>query len=99
MSIGTEILSLRRDQNSSLSFLLGAIEWQSAAQNADIKLMRGHAVMQAADLVLLNTAVHALEMQDEPHIRETRRAALPPHRKRRRADPGMLLQRQHRLFA
>ena len=99
MSIGTEILSLRRDQTSSVSFLLGAIEWQSAAQNADTKLMRSHAVTQAADLVLLNVAVYSLEMLDEPRTHETRRAPVPPRRKRRRFDPDHLSQRQHRLFA
>ena len=93
-SIATEILSLRRDQTSSVSLLLGAIEWHRAATNDNFKLMRGHAVLQAIDLVLLNVAVHSLEAQ------ENRRAKLTPRRRRRCFDPGMIQQqRQHRLFA
>jgi len=98
-SIAAEILSLRRDQTSSVSLLLGAIDWQRATTNDNFMLMRGHAVLQAIDLVLLNVAVHSLEAQFEPHINENRRATLTPRRRRRRFDPGQLLQRQHRLFA
>ena len=99
MSIATEILSLRRDQTSSVSLLLGAIEWQRATRNDSMVLMRGHAVVQAVDLVLLNVAVHAEETKDEPHTAENRRTVPLPRRRRRRPDPGMLLQRQHKLFA
>jgi hypothetical protein len=60
MSIATEVLSLRRDQSSSVRVLQAAIEWQQAAKD-DRMLMRGHAVAQAADQVLLNVAVHAAE--------------------------------------
>ena len=98
MGITTEILSLRRNQTSSVSLLIGAIEWQHAAKSDSAKLMRSHAVLQAADLVLLNTAVHAQETMDEPRNRGSRRAATPSRRRRRRSDPSTLL-RQHRLFA
>ena len=99
MSIATEILSLRRDQTSSVSLLLGAIEWQRASKNDSMMLMRGHAVGQAIDLVLLNVAVHAQETRDERHGPENRRVVPAPRRRRRRSDPGILLQRQHKLFA
>jgi len=98
MSIGTEILSLRRNQTSSVSLLIGAIEWQRATNNDSIKLMRSHAVLQAVDLVLLNVAVHAQETTDEQLTRKNRRAAVPSRRKRRISDPHTLL-RQQRLFA
>ena len=99
MSIATEILSLRRDQTSSVSLLLAAIEWQRATKNDSMMLMRGHAVVQAVDLVLLNVAVHAGEAKDEQHTPENRRALTLPRRRRHRSDSGMLLQRQHKLFA
>lgn len=62
MSITTEVLSLRRNQASSVRALQAAIEWQQAAKD-DRMMMRGHAVAQAADLVLLNVAAHAAEAQ------------------------------------
>ena len=99
MSITTEILSLRRDQTSSVSLLLGAIEWQRATKNDSMMLMRGHAVVQAIDLVLLNVAVHAQETTDEAYFPENRRTVAVPRRRRRRSDLGVLLQRQHKLFA
>ena len=99
MSIAKEILSLRRDQTSSVSLLLGAIEWQRATQNDSMMLMRGHAVVQAVDLVLLNVAVHALETKDEPYLPENRRMVTVARRRRRRSDLGVLLQRQQKLFA
>ena len=99
MSIATEILSLRRDQSSSVSALIGALEWERAAHNADHKMMRHHAVLQIADVVLSNVAAHAAEaLSEPPAIRKTRRAILPFLRKRHRSsDPGEL--RQRRLFA
>src|SRR5215469_4275591 len=99
MSVGSEILSLRRDQSSSVSALLAALEWQCSAKNDAHILARRHAVMQAADLVLLKVAVHAVEMQAETQVQPTHRTILPFRRKRRRADTGSMSQRQHRLFA
>ena len=96
MSIATEILNLRRDQTSSVSALLAAIEWQRVALNEAHILARGYAVMQAADSVLLNVTVHAVEMLDQPRIRETRRAVVPS---RRRRDLGRFSQHQRALFA
>jgi hypothetical protein len=98
MSIATEILSLRRDQSSSVSALLGAIEWESAAEEDVRILARGYDVMRIADLVLLNVAAHAADaLSEPPTISRTRRAILPFLRKRRRSpDPGL---HQRRLFA
>lgn len=98
MSIATEILALRRDQSSSVSALLAAVEWECAAQD-DIRLLaRGHDVMRMADLVLLNVAAHAADaLRDLPTISKSRRATLPFRKSRRRPAPGDLHQR--RLFA
>jgi hypothetical protein len=97
MSIATEILKLRNDPTSSVSLLLGAMEWAQATKNHAIRVMRSHAVKQAVDLVLLNVAVHAQEPQNEPRSRENRRVAITPQRRRRRFDPDTLLH-QRRLF-
>jgi hypothetical protein len=98
MSIATEILKLRHDHTSSVSLLLGSIEWAQATKNHDIRVMRSHAIKQAADLVILNVAVYAQETPNEPRIRGNRRAASTPRRSRRRFDPDTLLHQRH-LFA
>jgi predicted dinucleotide-binding enzyme len=97
-SVAAEILSLRRDQSSSMTALLAALDWQRAARGEHVAVMRGYAAAQAADIVLLNVAVHALEAQGKALIRETRRAVLPSRRKHRRSEPGQLSHPQRRLF-
>lgn len=97
MSVATEILSLRQNQSSSVKTLLAAIEWEKAAQEEEHILSRGYAVREAADIVLLNVAVHAAEALSEPPvIRRTRRSLLSFWRKPRRANPGELHQRSAR---
>jgi len=98
MSIASEILKLRNDHTSSVSLLLGAIEWAQATKNHDTRVMRSHAIKQAADLVIINVAVYAQETQNEPPVGGNRRAISTPRRSRRRFDPGTLLY-QRRLFA
>ena len=98
MSIATEILSLRRDRHSSVNLLIGAIAWEKAAQTPERKMARHADVLQLADLVLLNVAVHAGEASSgPPTTHRTRRAVVPFRRKHRRSDPGQL--HQHTLFA
>jgi hypothetical protein len=100
MGIATEILSLRRDQTSSVEILLGAIEWSRLASQKHFAIARAFAAAEAADVVLLNVAAHAAEAMSEPMARRTRRATLPARSKRRRSDSGLLSNRiQHRLFA
>jgi hypothetical protein len=65
MSIATEILSLRRDKISSVAALLAAMDWRDSAQHGEVFLTRDYAVLSAADVVLLNVAVHALDSQWE----------------------------------
>ena len=97
-SVAAEILSLRRDQSSSMTALLAALDWQRAARGEHLAVMRGYAAAQAADNFLLNVAVHALEAQDKPLIRGARRAVLPSRRKQRRSETGQLPHPQRRLF-
>jgi hypothetical protein len=98
VTIATEILRLRRDQLSSVSALLNAMEWECAAKS-DLRLLaRGHDVLRMADLVLLNVAAHAADAsRDLPATPKTRRVTLSFFRKRPRPDPAQLHQR--RLFA
>jgi hypothetical protein len=98
MNITTEILSLRRDQSSSVTALLNAMEWECAAETDMRTRARGYDVLRMADLVLLNVAAHAADALGQPPANiKARRAALPRQRKRRRPDPSQLHQR--RLFA
>jgi hypothetical protein len=98
MSIATDILSLRQNQSSSVKTLLAMLDWQKAAQDDGHILSRGFAVSEAADLVLLNVAVHVAEaLSEPPPIRRIHRTVSSPRRKRRPSDTPQL--RQHRLFA
>jgi len=77
MSIGAEVLSLRKKQGSTVETLLAALDWQNAAEGIH-KLTRGHAVTEAVDKVLLKVAVHAAEAQ---LTFEDSAPAVPPRRR------------------
>ena len=95
MTIATEILSLRQNQSSSVETLLAAIEWERAAQDEKHILSRHYAVREAADIVLLNVAVHAADALSQPTVlRGTRRGLFRLLRKPRRSNPGGLHQRR-----
>lgn len=95
MSVATKILSLRQNQSSSVETLLAAIEWEKAAQHEEHILSRHYAVREAADIVLLNVAVHAAAALSEPTVlRGTHRRLLRFWRKPRRSNPGELHQRR-----
>ena len=100
MSIATEILSLRRNRQSSVKTLIAALDWQEAALDDVHILARGLAVLEVADAVLLNVAAHAAAALSEPPVaRKARRSVLSLWRKRsRRFDPGHSAQ-QRRRFA
>jgi hypothetical protein len=99
LGIATEILSLRRNQTSSVETLLAALDWTRAASEEHFARARAFAAAEAADIVLLKVAVHAAEALNEPpRIRRNRRTALPSRRGRRRSDLGSSLQ-QRSLFA
>jgi len=97
MNIATKILDLRQNQSSSVETLLAAIEWEKAAQGEEHILARRYAVREAADLVLLNVAVHAADALSEPPVIRRTRPTVLSRRKLRRSNPGELHQR--RLFA
>lgn len=89
MGVATEILSLRRNHTSSVKTLLAALDWTRAASEEHFARARAFAAAEAADIVLLNVAVHAAEALNEPPtIRRDRRAALPSRRGHRRFDSG-----------
>jgi hypothetical protein len=91
MGIATEILSLRRNQTSSVKALLAALEWSRATSDKQLARARAYAAAEAADIVLLNVAAHAAEaLSEQPTIRRAQRAALPSRRKPRRSNPGRL---------
>ena len=97
MSISTEILSLRRVKSSSVETLLGLLEWQHSTKNKVFTEMRSYSVAQAADLVLMNVAIHAREAQDDvPPARETRRTRSFWRKLRRSGEPQL---KGHRRFA
>ena len=64
MDIANEILSLRRNQLSSVEALIAALEWRRSLTEHTHIAMRDYAVAECADIVLLNVAVHALSAQD-----------------------------------
>ena len=98
MSTATKVLSLRRDRSSSVERLLAALEWEKAAQDDEHILSRGYAVAEAADMVLLNVAVHAADaLSEPPAIPRTRRPHLRSRRERRRPETPQM--RQRWLFA
>jgi len=56
MSVVTEILSLRRNQFSSMTTLLSAIDRYWATQCDEHVVGRKYAVFEAADMLLINVA-------------------------------------------
>lgn len=85
MAIASTILSLRRNQSSSVELLLGALDWERAATQYDHRAARHYAVLQAVDQVLLNVAAHAAAQQIL--FAGTDFALIPPRRPARRSFP------------
>ena len=83
MTIASAILSLRRNQSSSVELLLGALDWERAATQYDHRSARHYAVLQAIDQVLLNVAAHASTQQFL--FAEADFALLPPRRPSRKS--------------
>jgi hypothetical protein len=98
MSLGTDLLNLRRNRTSTVATLISGIERLGAARSDTTYMMRAFALKDLGDAVLANVAVHALEAYwgDTP-LRSARRAAAPSRRRNRRLDSTNLYQR--RLFA
>ena len=97
MAIASEILSLRRDQSSSVKNLIGLLDFQGRLPGS---LYQQYAVQQAADTVLLNVAVHAAQAaQDFAPTRGTRQAIRSLFRIRHGSDKTTSSQRLRRAFA
>jgi len=81
MGMASEILSLRRNQTSSVRRC--SLPSNGAVLHR-INILQGQEHMrraEAADIVLLNVAAHAAEaLSEQPTIRRARRAALPSRR-------------------
>ena len=101
MDIVAGVLSLRRNQTSSVKALLAAIEWTLDAPIGSHSVARAYAATQAADIVLLNVAAHAAEaLNQSPPPHGVRAPALPSRRRPRRPNREWLSnQNQRRLFA
>jgi hypothetical protein len=98
MSLGTDLLDLRRKKASTVAALIGGIEWLATAKSETTLMTRSFALCELSDAVLVQVAVYALESywSDTPHPK-LRPAPIPARRKLRRPESGQLYQR--RLFA
>jgi hypothetical protein len=97
MSLGTDILNLRRNKLSSVAALIGGIERLAEASSDLTALTRKYALYELGDAVLNNVAVYAVEFcwGDTP-LPKRRRASMPKRWTRRHADTGLY---QRQLFA
>lgn len=98
MSLGTDLLDLRRKKASTVAALIGGIEWLATAKSETTLMTRSFALYELSDAVLVQVAVYALESywSDTPHPK-LHRAPISARRKLRRPESGQLHQR--RLFA
>jgi hypothetical protein len=109
MSIATEILSLRRDQSSSVATLIGPLDWQRSSPRPTYSYQQVYALTQAVDAVLLNVAAHAAEALNasdtpvnapqSPKAPEARRTIRSLFRRRRGSDAPKSRQRIRGSFA
>jgi hypothetical protein len=98
MSLGTDLLNLRRNKTSSVATLIGGMERLAAAQSAIVSMSREWALADLADRVVTNVAVYAQQAYwgDAP-LPKQRRASFASRWRQQRVDLGQLYQR--RLFA
>jgi hypothetical protein len=97
MSLGTDLLDLRRNKASTMAALIGGIEWLATAKSETTLMTRSFALYELTDAVLVQVAVYALEsyLSDTPQPK-LHRAPISARRKRRRPESGQIHQR--RLF-
>lgn len=97
MSLGTDLLDLRRNKASTVAALIGGIEWLATAKSETTLLTRSFALYELSDAVLVQVAIYALESywSDTPHPK-LHRAPISARRKLRRPESGQIHQR--RLF-
>jgi hypothetical protein len=98
MTLGTDLLNLRRNRTSTVLTLISGIERLAASRSETTMMMRAFSLNELGDAVLANVAVYALEAYwgDIP-LRTARRATATKRRKTRPIDASHLYQR--RLFA
>ena len=98
MSLGTELLNLRRNRTSTVATLLSGMERLATARSETTLMTRTFALNELADAVLVQVAVHALDAcWDDLPPPKTRRESTSSRRRRRQTDAGQWHQR--RLFA
>ena len=85
MTLGSDLLNLRRNRTSTVSILLDGIERLEAAQSPMVSMTRKFALNDLSDAVLTNVAVHAVEAcWGDARVPKIRRSQLSPRRSRRR---------------
>jgi hypothetical protein len=99
MSLGSDLLNLRRNKTSSVLTLLSGIERLATARSGTLHMTRAFALNELGDAVLANVAVHAAEAYwgDIP-LRKPRRGRVSSRSKSRRFD-SLASSYQRRLFA
>src|ERR1700751_5290179 len=97
MSLGTNLLDLRRNKASTLAAPIGGSEWLATAKSETALMTGAFALYELTDAVLVQVAVYALESywSDTPHPK-LHRAPISARRKRRRPESGQI--HQLRLF-
>jgi hypothetical protein len=98
MSLGTDLLNLRRNKTSTVATLLSGMERLATARSETTLMTRAFALNELADAVLAQVAVHALDAcWDDLPPPKMRRDSTSSRRRLRQTDAGQLHQR--RLFA
>ena len=98
MSLGTDLLDLRRNKTSTVATLLSGMERLATARSETTLMTRAFALNELADAVLAQVAVHALDAcWDDLPPPKMRRDSTSLRRRLRQTDAGQLHQR--RLFA
>jgi hypothetical protein len=99
MTLGSDLLNLRRNKTSTVATLLGGIERLAEARSETIFMTRAFALTELGDAVLAKVAVYAVESYwgDAP-LPKTRRSNSASRRNSRRYGTNFASY-QRRLFA
>jgi hypothetical protein len=99
MSLGSDLLNLRRNKTSSVLTLLSGIERLAAARSETVMMTRSFALAELGDAVLANVAVYAAESYwGNAPVHKMHRGKLSSGAKSRRFD-RLASSVQRRLFA
>ena len=98
MSLGTDLLNLRRNKTSTVATLLSGMERLATARSETTLMTRAFALNELADAVLAQVAVHAVDAcWDDLPPPKTRRDSASSRRRLLQTAAGQPHQR--RLFA